>query len=226
MTKPPPPASPCIRVHLDYVNADTSLAGSRFYLSYGGSAPNGGNCQTLASDIATAWGAHLAGLVATTWTLNEVDVLDIATDLGASGQAHPSIPGTLAGTALPSQCAINVEYDIARRYRGGKPRMFLPSPTDAQILDSAHYLPAFITNVNAGMQAFMAAVTASVVGTVGPFAHVSLSYYQDFKNLPNSSGRMRAVPQYRDAALVDQVNNYACKGVIGSQRRRRTATTP
>jgi hypothetical protein len=115
MTAPPLPASPCLRVRLDYTNSDTFLAGSRFFLSYSGAAPTPGNCATLASDIAAAWSSHLAALVNADWTLTEIDVLDIASDSGASGQWVGSDSGTLSGNNLPSQCATNVEYDIARR---------------------------------------------------------------------------------------------------------------
>lgn len=226
MTAPPLPASPCVRVKLDYVNTDTFDAGSRFYLSYAGAAPTPGNCATLASDIAGAWSTHLAGLVHADWSLTEVDVLDIATLLGASGQWTGSDPGTLTGQVLPSQCATNVEFGIARRYRGGKPRMFLPSASAAQLQDSAHWLAGYIANVNSGMGAFFSEIEALSVGAVGALQHVNLSYYAGFKNITNSSGRERAVPQYRSAALLDPVESYLCKAVVGSQRRRRTATTP
>jgi len=225
MTAPPLPASPCLRVRLDYTNTDTFLAGSRFFLSYAGAAPTGGNCATIASDIAGYWATDLAGLVNADWSLTEVDVLDIASDTGASGQWHGNNAGTLSGNNLPSQSAINVEYDISRRYRGGKPRMFLPAPTSGQLLDVGHYSSTFIGDVNTGVAAFFAAIAALSVGAVGALAHVNLSYYKGFTNITNSSGRERAVPTYRSSALLDTVTGYSCKGVIGSQRRRRTATT-
>ena len=62
MTTPPLPASPCLKVNLDYTQSDGYEGGSRFYLGYSGSAPTGANCITLAGDIEAAWLAHLAGL--------------------------------------------------------------------------------------------------------------------------------------------------------------------
>lgn len=225
MTAPPLPASPCLRVRLDYTNSDTFLAGSRFFLSYAGAAPTGGNCATIAADIATAWGSHLADLVNGDWSLTEVDVLDIASDSGASSETTVAVVGTLTGSNLPSQCATNVEYDIARRYRGGKPRMFLPAPTQGQLADVGHYTTGFVGDVNSGVAAFFAEIEALSVGAVGVLAHVNLSYYKGFTNIINSSGRERAVPTYRSAALVDTVNGYSCKALIGSQKRRRNAVT-
>jgi len=225
MTAPPLPASPCLRVRLDYTQTDGYLGGNRLYFSYTGSAPTAGNCITLATDIGAAWGTHLAQAVHPDWELTEVDVLDIASLTGASGTNAPNIVGTSSGTALAAQVAQNIEYNISRRYRGGKPRMFLPPSNTGNLADQSHWQPAWLTDLNTYMSGFIAEIAALDVGSVGTLAHVNLSYYQGFKNITNSSGRTRAVPTYRDAALVDTINGYSAKGVLGSQKRRRTATT-
>lgn len=215
-----------MRVRLIYTNSDGTDAGSRFYLSYSGAAPTSGNCSTLATDIATAWNTSIAAQISSSWSLTEVDVLDIATDSGLSGVADVSHPGSISGTALPSQVAVNVEFDIGRRYRGGKPRMFFPPPDAAQLIDAAHWSSTYITNQNTAVAAFFTAIEALSVGAVGTLAHVNLSYYKGFTNVTNSSGRTRAAPTYRAAALLDTITGYSTKGELGSQRRRRVATTP
>lgn len=225
MTAPPLPASPCLKVRLDYEAPAGTLAGSRFYLSYSGASPTAGNCITLAGDVATAWSAHLARDVQEAISLTEVDVLDIASLTGASGQWTGNNAGTDSSSALPAQTATNVEYNIARRYRGGKPRMFLPPPGSASLSNPDKFTTTFVDQVNTDMAAFMAALEALSIGAMGTLAHVNLSYYKGFTNITNSSGRERAVPTYRDTALLDTVSGYATKSVIGSQRRRRTATT-
>lgn len=215
-----------MRLRLDYSESDNSKGGSRFYLSYAGAAPTAGNCITLAGDVAAAWSTHLAALVNPDWTLTEVDVLDIASISGASGQWTGSNPGTASGgTNLPAQTATNVEFGIARRYRGGKPRMFIPPPTSNFQKDDGNWLASYITAVNTSVAAFFSELEALSIGAVGALAHVNLSYYSGFTNVTNSSGRTRAAPKYRAAALVDTINGYAAKGLIGSQRRRRSATT-
>lgn len=226
MTPVPPPESPCVRVRLVYNDGAGQLAGSRFYLSYTGSAPTAANCVTLAGDIETAWTAHLAPLQSSNYDLVEVDVLDIATDAGASGQWTGSSAGSRSGTDLPLSIATNVEFDIARRYRGGKPRMFMPAGVETDLATQAVWSNSFITAVNTGVAAFFSAIEALSIGAIGTLAHVNLSYYQGFTNITTSSGRERAVPKYRTAAKVDPVTGYATKAVIGSQRRRRTSTTP
>lgn len=225
MTVVPLPDVPCVRVKLDYQDVSGFDAGSRFFLSYSGSAPTGANCTTLAGDVATAWAANIAPLVTAEWSLKEVDVLDIATNSGFSGQATPSDAGTRTGPTLPLQCATNVEYNISRRYRGGKPRMFLPPGAEADLVNQSHYDGTYVTAVNTGITAFFAALEALSIGAMGTLAHVNLSYYSGFRNVTNSSGRERAVPVYRPTALHDVVSGYSCKALVGSQRRRRTATS-
>lgn len=226
MTAPPLPASPCLRVNLNYQDTTTLKSGNRFYLSYAGSAPSAADCLTLATDIAGAWVTDIEPLINTNYELIEVDVLDIATDSGLSGKFATASTGSRAGTPVPNQCAINVEYDIARRYRGGKPRLYLPGGTMSDLNNASTWEGTFVTAVNAGVTAFFAAIDGFSVGATGELAHVNLSYYKGFTNITNSSGRERAVPTYRASALVDPVTGYATKVVIGSQKRRRTSINP
>jgi hypothetical protein len=225
MTTPPLPASPCVRVRLDYTESDTALAGSRFFLSYSGSAPTPGNCASLATGVAAAWNTNLAPLIIHTYALTEVDVIDIATVTGSSGQWTGDDAGGDSGTPIASQVATNVEFGIARRYRGGKPRMFMPPPSTAAKLNDGSWTTTFVGEVNTAIAAFFAEIEALSIGSVGTLAHVNLSYYSGFTNHTNTSGRERAVPTYRTTALVDTVNGYSTKQRMGSQRRRRAATT-
>jgi len=215
-----------VRCRLDYTQTDDYKGGSRFFLSYSGSAPTAGNCATLASDIATQWASDLAPLMGSDWVLTEVDVLDIATDSGSSGQWTGSESGSRSGMAFAAQVATNIEYDIARRYRGGKPRMFLPPGVADDAADLSHWSTDFISEVNSAIATFFTAINALDIGAMGTLQHVSLSYYESFTNVTNSSGRTRAAPKYRTpAALVDTVNGYATKGQFGSQKRRRAASS-
>lgn len=226
MTTVPLPEIPCVRVRLTYNEGFTGEGGNRFYLSYAGSAPTSANCATLASDVASAWESHIAPLVSTFSALMEVDVLDIASESGTSGTWNGNNVGSRSGSVLPDQVATNVAFQIARRYRGGKPRMFLPPPVAGDISTQSVWSSAFVTAVNSGVTAFFSALEALSIGAIGALAHVNVSYYKGFTNITNSSGRERAVPKYRAAALVEPITGYAAKQLMGSQRRRRTATSP
>jgi len=215
-----------MRVRLGYSTSSGTDMGSRFYIGYAGSAPTAANCVTIANDIASAWNTRLPGLIYSNISLVEVDVLDIATNSGAFGTVTVSHPGTLAGGTLTANAATNIEFDIARRYRGGKPRMFLPPPDDSALASLDKFTTGFVAGANTAIGEFFSDIEALSVGAVGALTHVNVSYYSGFTNVTNSSGRTRAAPKYRTpTALVENVTGYACKAVIGSQRRRRTATT-
>ena len=226
MTVVPLPESPCLRVRCIWNEGSNGEGGTRFFLSYSGSAPSGANCTTLAGDIETAWAAHISPLSSPYYILNEIDVLDIASDSGASGQWSGATDGSRSGTVLPWQVCTNVEYDIGRRYRGGKPRGYWPAGNIEDEADDRSWDSSYISASNTGIGAFFAAIAALSVGSVGTLAHVNLSYYKGFTNITNSSGRERAVPTYRSSALVDSITGYSTKATMGSQRRRRTSTSP
>jgi hypothetical protein len=225
MTVVPLPASSCVRVRLIYNQLDGAEAGSRFYLSFTGGSASHADLNTLASDIATAWETNLAALVSDQFTLVEVDILDLTTDSGNSGLWTGTHTGGLSGSILPDQCATNIEFNIGRRYRGGKPRMYMPPPDVSKLSDPAHFTSGFVTDMNTGMSAFFAAIAALSVGSLGTLAQVNLSYYQGFTNVTNSSGRTRAAPKYRTTAKLDTITGYSTKALLSSQRRRRNATT-
>lgn len=226
MTVVPLPDTPTLRVRFIWNEGAEGEGGVRLYFSYTGSAPSGANCNTLASDFETAWASHIAPLLGSNCVLNEVDVLDIATHTGASGTWNGSDAGGNSGPFLPWNCAMNVEWNIARRYRGGKPRMYLPPLVASGLADQRSWSSSAITSVNDGVDAFISECVGFDVGSVGTLGHISLSYYQSFHNVTNTSGRTRAVPLYRTTALSDPIIGHSAKVVVGSQRRRRTSTTP
>lgn len=225
MTAVPLPDVSAVRVRLDYTQTDGYKGGSRFFLSYSGSAPTSANCTTLASDVESAWLSNLAVLIGDTWALTQVDVLDISTDTGLSGVWTGTETATRSGTPLPAQCASGVEYDIPLRYRGGKPRMYLPPGVQSDLLDAGHYQSGYVGGLAAGVAAFMAQLATLTIGSMGTLAHINLSYYKGFTNVTNSSGRTRAAPKYRATALSSPVTGYAGKSMVSSQKRRRSATT-
>lgn len=203
-----------------------SKGGNRIYVSYTGSAPSSATLNTYASDVATSWNTNLAPLIHTGNQLQEVDVLDIATTSGAFGIWTGTHNGTRAGTALPNNCCLTIEYDIARRYRGGKPRCYLPAGIESDLLDQAHWQSTFLSTANTDFAAFITAITGVTISGTTFNNHVNLSYYQGFHNVTNTSGRTRAVPTYRTPnAIHDNVTNYAAKAEVASQRRRRQSTS-
>lgn len=225
VTVVPLPPNPTLRVRLDFTTSPAQ-GGNRFFVLYSGTTPVGSVLNTIASDIATAWGANIAPLCSADIILTEVDVQDITTYTGAFGIWNGSTSGSRGGVALPTQVSGNIEFDIGRRYRGGKPRMYLPAGVESDLIDPAHFSPGFVASLGPDVANFFTAVSAISVGGTVLGSHINLSYYQGFTNVTNSSGRTRAAPKYRVTPLQDVIVGYAAKALLSSQKRRRTATTP
>jgi hypothetical protein len=171
----------------------------------------------------------MAPLTPTDWSLNKVDVEDISTRMGAFGEYVSTADGSRSGAEVPQQIATNVEFKLTQRYRGGKPRMYLPPGIASDVVNDDTWSDDFVSAVDSGIAAFFAAVTALSVGSMSTLTHIVLSYYHLFDNVADTSGRMRAVPRYRPdspGALVLNVSGYATKSLLSSQRRRRTSTSP
>lgn len=226
MATPPLPESSVVRVRLDYQDTSTLKSGSRFYLGYTGSAPTPGNCATLATDVAGAWAEFLAPLITTNYELVEVDVLDITTDSGNSAIETFSDLGTRSGTSCPNQCANNVEFGIARRYRGGKPRMYLPPGAEGDLQNASQWTSAFLSATQTGVAGFFGYLEGLTIGSMGTLDHVNVSFYQGYRSRTTGGGQTTFAPKYRSPnALVDPVLSYITKVTVGSQRRRRLSTT-
>lgn len=226
MTTPPLPEVPCVRVRLDYTHDSGLKAGNRVYFSYPSGTPTGSDCTAFAADCAAGWAAGVAAALNPDWALTEVDVLDIATLTGLSGQWTGSHPGTASGSPAPAQTAANVEFGIARRYRGGKPRIYVPPGCFEDMLNDVQWTTTWITNVQGAISGWAAGREAFSSGALTGMQHVNISYYQGFTNVENTSGRMRAAPKYRTpTAKVDRITGYFGKQEISSQRRRRISTT-
>jgi len=226
VTVVPLPPNPTLRVRLIYSGVNVDSIGSRFFLTYAGPAPSAATLNTLAGDIAAAYGTHLQSGVSDAYSLSEIDILDISSETGASGTWSGDLVGGDSSNAGVVQSAVNVEFTIARRYRGGKPRMFFPPPGSDSILNTVQWTAAFVSDWNTAVAEFMAEVLALTPGGLTALTHVNLSYYQGFTNVTNSSGRTRAAPKYRTTPLQDTITGYVTKPIMGSQRRRRTSTTP
>lgn len=217
-----------VRCKLDYTQSDGFLGGSRFYLGYAGSIPSGANLDTLAGDIAAAWNTDCAPLINTDWSLTEIDCYDISSETGASGYWTGSHAGTNSGNALPAQVAVNVEFNIARRYRGGKPRVYWPPGTEDDIETPEKWSTAFQGDWDTATTAFFTALEGLSIGSMGALTHQALSFYKGWDTAhPVIKKRGTFYPPLpRAAILPDAVASYATKLEISSQRRRRLATTP
>lgn len=133
-------------------------------------------------------------------------VLDLASSTGASGQGGITTGGTLATLAVPASTCVVVNHQIARRYRGGKPRTYCPFGTANEMNSEGTWTAAFTGNVSTSFASFLTTALAASSGGVTLTHFVNVSYYHN--------GALRGTP------AVDNIVQSLARQAIGTQRRR------
>jgi hypothetical protein len=154
-------------------------------------------------------------------SLQGVLLTDLTTTSGAVGYDYTTHAGTFSGTPLPAEVAMSIEYLIARRYRGGKPKSFLTGCITAMQHDEETWDDAHIASRIAGWDTFLANSMSHAPAAVGTVRKVSVSYYSGFHVVTSPiTGRARNVPTVRTTPVVDDITGYRGDPHIASQRRR------
>jgi hypothetical protein len=204
------------------VNTDSSIpAGSRFFLSYTGSPPNGTDLGILATAVMTSWGAHWKQIVVASEALIGVICTDLSSDTGAVGSWSGSLSGTASGTPLPASAAIMVGHRQPRRYRGGQPRTYMRGGVEEDLSGHNQWSPSQISSWQTNWGDFIADIEATSGMSITIQDIVLVSFYTGFNTVgPDAEGRYRYPPKKRDSPLVNNITGSYVAAKVGSQRRR------
>ncbi len=195
--------------------------GSRIFLSYSGTAPTNAQCSTFATAVATAWNSDLAALFNTGCVLTEVDVVDLSSTSAGTGTATVSHAGTRTGNALPLNSCLTLNYEIARRYRGGKPRGFWRMGVAGDQLTERTWDSTIISAAQTDFASFITAIAADGWTGAGTIAQVNVSYFFSFHTHTGTTGRVSNIPTFRvDGPITDPITAYLADVSLGTQRRR------
>lgn len=226
MSVPAPPANPppvpnVIQVVLNYLIGTDTTNITRLFVEYAGNAPTSAALSQYCTDIGTQWGVTVASIHGLGVTLNLVKAADLTSANAGFGQAVMTHQGTRAGGALPGGTALLVNYAVNRRYRGGKPRSYLPAGVVTDINNAQNWTPAFVTAAQTAWGTFL----QHLVGVIQPpgvssMKQVNVSLYEGFRNFTDSSGRTKSIPTYREVAQVDDILGFTVNPGFGAQRRR------
>ena len=202
-----------------HIGAD-NIALNRIFFRYDGTAPSDTQLATLAGAISTDWQGNIAPLVDTACSLQQVECTDLSSPTAAHGVDNTIHAGTRAGSGLPSAVCAVVKQNIARRYRGGHPRVYLRAGVLSDMSGESAWAGAFVTEYVNDYNAFSVALQALGWAGASNFYPVNVSYYQGFHNFTFPSGRVRALPTLRGAPVVDPITSYAGNPRPANQRRR------
>lgn len=209
-----------VRAQLLWTQASDADVSTSLFFSYSGSAPNSSDANNLAVVLSNAFGA-IKGDWAEDTTLSGARVTDLSSASGGQGEATSSFDGTRSGDFLTASAAFVLSFAIARRYRGGKPRVYLPWGTWADLLSPTAWSSTTRTDFVSDFTSAIATFVGTTEGSCTITDHVNVSYYKGSTVVISpTTGRARNVPTLRDTPVVDQMTAISAPARVGSQRRR------
>ena len=218
---PLPPVAGVLRVEFTIGDEASIEAGSRFFLSYTGGPPNTTDLNTLATDVSTAWGSHMAPEVNDNESLHGVVITDLSSDEGAQGIWTGTINGGLTGIQLPASTCAVMNHQINRRYRGGRPRTYVRFGQTTSLAGTNEWTSGAQSAFLSCWEAWIAAILGTGSLSITLANIVNVSYYSGFTAFESPSGRYRNIPKLRvDGPVVDVIQSTTTASKLGSQRRR------
>lgn len=216
-----PPVPNVIKADFFYTIGSDLRALNRLFIGYTGGIPSSADVATLAGDLYTIWAAEIAHYMCDVNVFTGCEVTDLSSALGHQATHAANTNGSLTSTPLPANVAGLGSMKIGRRYRGGKPRTYLPVGDQAQVLTPQTWQSTFVSNMQASLNATITDIAATAAGTTSLTNLVNVSYYSGFTVVTNpSTGRARNVPKLRTTPLVDPVLSWTFEVTQASQRRR------
>lgn len=206
MAGPLPPVPNCIKASINW-QLDVNLgAMSNLHFLYTGGHPSGSDCAGLAADIQAAAVTEFKPLIPSIVKLGLVTVTDIDSTSGAQGTGGSITAGTRTGSSNDAASSVVMQHNIARRYRGGKPRSYAPFGVNADYNTMGTWQPTFLNTCASNWNAFITTCLAASVGTTVLAQYVNVSYF--------SGKALRPTPH------TDPIVTTTARTRVGSQRRR------
>lgn len=187
-----------------------------------GAPPTQAQLDSAVSAAATAWDANMRALSHTSVTLTSIVGLDLSAATAPISTTNPQHAGTRTGTQLPASSCVIQNFHIARRYRGGKPRVYVPAGSNTDLATPQTWTGAFLTAFASGFGAFGGAIATNLRTWAPNTALCSVSYYAGGVWKPDHNGNYHRVPTPRPVPVVDNVLTQDTRAIVGSQRRRLT----
>jgi hypothetical protein len=218
MTGPLPPVSKVVRVDYHWSQTGGSRIQARDFFQY--------TVALSATDAAT-WATAIANALKT-FTTNYSNTLDSVqielTDLTSTTapqvvQAAAQTGGS-ADPPLPAGTAMVVSKHIARRYRGGHPRLYTPGHAQTELHDPRTWTAGALTGTKTVYDAMIASIISGAPMALGTVTHVNVSYYSGFTNHTYPSGRVKPIPNLRVTPVVDAIIATTVNPIVANQRRR------
>jgi hypothetical protein len=217
---PLPAVAKAVRVEHHFTEAAAPNVMVRTFFQYTG-ALSTADATTWLGNIITGLNANMSANLQPTLTLLLSELTDLTSVSSAQVQSSVGFTGGATASPLAAGVAMVLRYRIARRYRGGHPRVYLPGMANAFLNTPTQWATASQASIVAAWVSYLAACTANTnPAAIGTITHINISYYQGFTVVTPPGKRAKNVPTPRVTPLVDPVINVSGNPKPGSQRRR------
>lgn len=163
--------------------------------------------------IATAAQAAFSPLHAFTSQNNQflsTTTTDFGSDTGLQATVFAGGFGSETSADVPIQVAVEIEWHILRRYRGGHPKTYISGLTAGQLDGPDTFLATFLTALSAAVNTYLAAM--AVIDIV----RGSTTFTGNFVNVSKFTAHAE-----RLALVIDAIQSATVQPMTASQRRRR-----
>lgn len=223
ITPLPPTPSGVVRFRMHFEPGPDLHVYSSLQMAYTGAGASTPGLVTLAGDVRTQFSAHLASLLYSGDALFDVEAYDLQFPATPLGQDSTVVVGTRAGTQVPNNCTAGIFFEPNRRYRGSKPKIFLPFGVQGDLASPTIWTAPFVTALGSGWNAFIAGLTGAAATGYTLGNQVAVSYFSGSTSLTTGSPphqRGRTIPTPRATPLVQGIVSVNPVNVLYSQRRR------
>lgn len=204
--------------------ANDAAWGVGLYTGYSGGTPSPADMLYFCEGIVSAWDTYVGPFISSSVHTLACDGIDLSSDDGAGNTADVDVAGSGDATSVDNQIAGIVKFDIARRYRGGKPKMYLPGLGADLQEDGSHWTDAAVNDIGSAFTSMAGIIDEISTAGIALIGIVNVSRYQGFTAVENPiTHRWRNIPTYRSDPLVDLVGGFTMDPLMGTQKRRRLA---
>lgn len=200
------PVVSSIEVVWKYPNIGNGRALSRIFVRYTGGPPAAADCVAIAGSIRSHFSTRFAALFLSGYQVTPFTVTDMASSSGKTGVDSTPVTGTRTGNVVPASTAGLFLGVPPTRYRGGKPRIYMPIFGQADLASDHAWAPTPVSNANTAIAGFLADLVGITSGTTVLASYVVAHRVIDkIKQNPIPTG---------------DVTTMALETTPGSQRRR------
>jgi hypothetical protein len=203
-----------------HVEAD-ALAQTIHYFRWSGSA-SAADLSSFANAMVADGLTQFQGLCSDQVGMTSATCRDLTSAMGNEATAGTPWNGTRGAVILPPAAAVVISHSIARHYRGGHPRTYLPLGEGGDVTNGGLWTTGLTTAAQTAWGAWVAGlIGGSPYGSLTIQNIVNVSYFgPPNRTITGSTGRVRTVSTVRAVPIVDTITGHVTRSNIGSQRRR------